>query len=93
MVAQSPYAASKIAADQLSISYYKAFNLPVKIIRPFNIWIKTIIKEIIPTIISQSILKKTISVGNISPSRDFLRIMTPVMHFYKFIKIKIYMEK
>ena len=34
--AQSPYAASKIAADQLALSYFRSFDLPVKIVRPFN---------------------------------------------------------
>jgi NAD dependent epimerase/dehydratase len=76
LVAQSPYAASKIAADQLSISYYNAFNLPVKIVRPFNTYgPRQSLRAIIPTIISQSILeKKQINVGNISPSRDFLHV-------------------
>jgi NAD dependent epimerase/dehydratase len=76
IVAQSPYAASKIAADQLSISYHKAFNLPVKIIRPFNTYgPRQSLRAIIPTIISQSILeKKQIKVGNILPSRDFLHV-------------------
>ena len=36
LIGQSPYSASKISADQLSISYWRSFNLPVKIIRPFN---------------------------------------------------------
>ena len=95
MVAQSPYAASKIAADQLSISYYKAFNLPVKIIRPFNTYgSRQSLRAIIPTIISQSILEKNKLVSEIFHLREiFYMLMTPVTHFYKFIKIKIYMEK
>ena len=43
--AQSPYAASKIAADQLALSFHKSFDLPVSIIRPFNTYTKTIIKS------------------------------------------------
>ena len=39
---QSPYAASKASADQLSLSYFKSFNLPIKIIRPFNTYTSTI---------------------------------------------------
>ncbi len=90
MVAQSPYAASKIAADQLSISYYKAFNLPVKIIRPFNTYgSRQSLRAIIPTIISQSILeKKQISVGNISPSRDFLHVNDTCNAFLQIYKNK-----
>ena len=38
LVGQSPYSASKIAADQLSMSYYKSFELPVKLVRPFNVY-------------------------------------------------------
>ena len=37
-VGQSPYIASKISADQIAISYYRSFDLPVTIVRPFNIW-------------------------------------------------------
>ena len=44
-VGQSPYSASKIAADQLSISYYKSFKLPVKIVRPFNTYGPSAIKQ------------------------------------------------
>lgn len=90
MVAQSPYAASKIAADQLSISYYKAFNLPVKIIRPFNTYgSRQSLRAIIPTIISQSILeKKQVSVGNISPSRDFLHVNDTCNAFLQIYKNK-----
>ena len=90
MVAQSPYAASKIAADQLSISYYKAFNLPVKIIRPFNTYgPRQSLRAIIPTIISQSILeKKQINVGNISPSRDFLHVNDTCNAFLQIYKNK-----
>ena len=90
MVAQSPYAASKIAADQLSISYYKAFNLPVKIIRPFNTYgSRQSLRAIIPTIISQSILeKKQVNVGNISPSRDFLHVNDTCNAFLQIYKNK-----
>ena len=57
--AQSPYAASKAAADQLSLSYYKSFNLPIKLIRPFNTYgPRQSNRAIIPTIISQCLRKK-----------------------------------
>ena len=51
---QSPYAASKIASDQLTLSYYKSFNLPVTILRPFNTYgPRQSSRAVIPTIISQ----------------------------------------
>ena len=73
LVGQSPYSASKIAADQLAISYYRSFSIPVKIIRPFNTYgPRQSARAIIPTIISQVILgKKEIKIGNLTPTRDF----------------------
>lgn len=72
LVGQSPYSASKIAADQLAVSYYRSFNLPVKIVRPFNTYgPRQSARAIIPTIISQIIAgKEKIELGNISPTRD-----------------------
>jgi NAD dependent epimerase/dehydratase len=70
--AQSPYAASKIAADQLSMSFFKSFNLPVTILRPFNTFgpLQSS-RAIIPTIINQIIDdKKIIKLGNLKPTRD-----------------------
>ena len=72
LVGQSPYSASKIAADQLAISYYRSFDLPVKIVRPFNTYgPRQSARAIIPTIISQLLNGKTIiELGNINPTRD-----------------------
>ena len=72
LVGQSPYSASKIAADQLAISYYKSFELPVKLVRPFNTYgPRQSARAIIPTIISQLLNGKTeIELGNLSPTRD-----------------------
>ena len=72
-VGQSPYAASKIAADQLAVSYYKSFNLPIKIARPFNTYgPRQSARAIIPTIISQILNKnQTLNLGNLNPTRDF----------------------
>ena len=72
LVGQSPYSASKIAADQLAISYYKSFDLPVKIVRPFNTYgPRQSARAIIPTIISQILNGKTqIELGSLSPTRD-----------------------
>ena len=53
--AQSPYAASKIASDQLALSFYRSYNLPVTILRPFNTYgPRQSARAIIPTILSQS---------------------------------------
>ena len=72
LVGQSPYSASKIAADQLAISYFRSFDLPVKIVRPFNTYgPRQSARAIIPTIISQLLNgNKSIELGNISPTRD-----------------------
>jgi NAD dependent epimerase/dehydratase len=73
--AQSPYAATKIAADQLALSYYRSFNLPVTIIRPFNTFgPRQSLKAIIPTIISQALSGKVVKLGDLSPTRDFLYV-------------------
>ena len=71
--AQSPYAASKIAADQLALSYFRSFKLPVKIIRPFNTYgPRQSARALIPSVIIQSLEKnKIIKLGNLSPTRDF----------------------
>lgn len=72
MVGQSPYSATKIAADQLSISYYKSFDLPVKIVRPFNTFgPRQSARAIIPTVISQILAGQTsLKLGNLTPTRD-----------------------
>ena len=73
--AQSPYAASKIAADQLALSFHKSFNLPVTIIRPFNTYgPRQSARAIIPTIITQVLKKNRIEVGSIFPKRDLVYV-------------------
>ena len=69
---QSPYSASKIAADHISMSYYYSFDLPLSIIRPFNTYgPRQSARAIIPTIISQILMKnKKIELGNLYPTRD-----------------------
>ena len=87
---QSPYAASKAAADQLAMSFYKSFNLPVKIIRPFNIYgPRQSQRAIIPTIISQTLSKsKNITLGNVKPTRDFNYVLDVVDAFIKIMNSK-----
>ena len=69
---QSPYSASKIGADNLSMSYFNSFNLPITIIRPFNTYgPRQSARAVIPTISSQLISSKKVSLGNIDTMRDF----------------------
>tara|TARA_B100000767_G_C19755003_1_gene532561 strand:+ start:1520 stop:2503 length:984 start_codon:yes stop_codon:yes gene_type:complete len=73
--AQSPYAASKIAADQLSLSYYRSFDLPIKIIRPFNTYgPRQSARAVIPTILTQALKNQKIKIGNLNAIRDFLYV-------------------
>jgi NAD dependent epimerase/dehydratase len=71
--AQSPYSASKIAADAIALSYFNSFNLPLTIARPFNTYgPRQSARAVIPTIISQIANgKKQIKLGDVSPTRDF----------------------
>tara|TARA_B100000787_G_C16191747_1_gene297983 strand:- start:1229 stop:2233 length:1005 start_codon:yes stop_codon:yes gene_type:complete len=71
--AQSPYAATKIASDQLCNAYFSSYNLPVTIVRPFNTFgPRQSIRAIIPTVINQILDgKKEIKLGNIVAYRDF----------------------
>jgi len=73
LIAQSPYAATKIGADQLALSYLKSFDLPLCILRPFNTYgPRQSARAVIPTIISQIASgKKIIKLGALTPTRDF----------------------
>jgi len=88
LVGQSPYSASKIAADQLAISYYKSFELPVKLVRPFNTYgPRQSARAIIPTIISQLLNEKTeIELGSISPTRDLTFVKDTCVGFDEIYK-------
>jgi NAD dependent epimerase/dehydratase len=70
---QSPYSASKIAADAMAMSFYNSFDLPITIARPFNTYgPRQSARAIIPTIITQIASgKKEIKLGDITPTRDF----------------------
>jgi NAD dependent epimerase/dehydratase len=69
---QSPYSASKIAADKLAESYYRAFDVPVVILRPFNTYgPRQSARAVIPTVITQALRgAKVIELGNLAPKRD-----------------------
>ncbi len=85
IVGQSPYSATKIAADQLSISYYKSFDLPVKIVRPFNTYgPRQSARAIIPTVVSQILNEnKTLKLGNLAPTRDLTFVKDTAKGFYE----------
>ena len=69
---QSPYSASKIAADAMAMSYYNAFNLPVTVARPFNTYgPRQSARAVIPSIITQLAAGKELHLGDLSPTRDF----------------------
>jgi NAD dependent epimerase/dehydratase len=68
---QSPYAASKVAADKLMDSYHLSFDLPVCVLRPFNTYgPRQSARAIIPTIISQALAGPTLRLGSVHPRRD-----------------------
>ena len=71
--AQSPYSASKIAADAMAMSFFNSFDLPLTIARPFNTYgPRQSARAVIPTIISQIASgKKQIQLGDVTPTRDF----------------------
>ena len=70
---QSPYSASKIAADAMAMSFYNSFELPVSIARPFNTYgPRQSARAIIPTIITQIAMGyKELKLGDLTPTRDF----------------------
>ena len=80
---QSPYAATKIAADQLAYSFYASFGLPVVIARPFNSYgPRQSARAVIPTIITQIANgKRKIKLGAVSPTRDFNYVQDTVAGF------------
>lgn len=80
--AQSPYAATKIAADQLAQSFYLSFGLPVIVLRPFNTYgPRQSMRAVLPTLIRQAISSNTLYVGNLKPTRDFNYVLDTVKGF------------
>jgi NAD dependent epimerase/dehydratase len=70
--AQSPYSATKIAADALGVSFHRSFGLPVVIARPFNAYgPRQSARAVIPTIISQALAGETLRLGTLETTRDF----------------------
>src|SRR5690606_16336490 len=72
LVGQSPYSATKIAADKLALSYYLSFDTPVTVVRPFNTFgPRQSMRAIIPTIIAQALTRDRLKLGSLDPVRDF----------------------
>ena len=82
---QSPYAASKSAADLLGVSFHKSFNLPVVIVRPFNTFgPRQSARAVIPTIITQILAGcKKIQLGSLNPTRDLTYVEDTVNGFIR----------
>lgn len=80
---QSPYSATKIGADRLAESFYRSFNLPVTIVRPFNTYgPRQSARAVIPTIITQLLAGyEKIKLGSLTPTRDFNYVKDTVNGF------------
>ena len=90
LIGQSPYSASKISADQIALSYYLSYNIPVKIIRPFNCYgPRQSARAIIPTIISQiNSKRKNVFLGNVNTIRDLTYVSDLCEAYYSVYKSK-----
>jgi NAD dependent epimerase/dehydratase len=72
---QSPYAASKVGADQLALSYQRSFETPLVIVRPFNTYgPRQSARAVIPTIVTQALSRELIELGATDPTRDFVYV-------------------
>lgn len=85
---QSPYSATKIGADRLAESFYRSFNMPITIVRPFNTYgPRQSARAVIPTIITQLLTgKEEVKLGSISPTRDFNYVKDTVNGFIEIAK-------
>lgn len=80
---QSPYSATKIGADRLAESFYRSFDIPISIVRPFNTYgPRQSARAVIPTIITQLLNGATeIKLGSLTPTRDFNYVKDTVAGF------------
>jgi len=85
---QSPYSATKIGADRLAESFYRSFNMPIAIVRPFNTFgPRQSARAVIPTIITQLINgQDEIKLGDLSPTRDLVYVQDTVQGFIEIAK-------
>jgi len=83
--AQSPYAASKVAADQLALSYHRSFEVPVCVLRPFNTYgPRQSTRAFLPSILTQMLAgKREIAVGRLDPRRDLTFVTDTADGFVK----------
>ena len=87
--AQSPYAASKIAADKLGEAFHRSYQLPVSIVRPFNAFgPRQSTRAVIPTIIAQALRENRILLGATSPKRDFTFVKDIVRGFVRIAEVE-----
>ena len=89
--AQSPYSASKIAADKLAESYHLSFDLPVVTLRPFNTYgPRQSARAVIPTVISQLAAgRREIELGSLTPTRDFNFVLDTAHAFQSMLEAAI----
>ncbi|NRT73702.1 NAD-dependent 4,6-dehydratase LegB [Clostridium beijerinckii] len=87
---QSPYSATKIGADRLAESFYRSFNMPISIVRPFNTFgPRQSARAVIPTIITQLLSgQKEIKLGALSPTRDFNYVKDTANGFIEIAKTR-----
>ncbi len=86
---QSPYSASKIGADKLAESYYRAYDLPVVTLRPFNTYgPRQSTRAVIPSIITQALTSDVVRIGNLDARRDLTYVSDTVSGFLSIAKVK-----
>jgi NAD dependent epimerase/dehydratase len=80
--AQSPYAASKIGADQMVLAFHRSFEVPASVVRPFNTYgPRQSMRAIIPTIVGQALTSDRVRLGSTTPTRDFTFVSDTVSGF------------
>ncbi len=91
---QSPYSASKIAADAMALSFHAAYGLPVAVVRPFNTYgPRQSDRAIIPTIASQALTRDEIRLGSLTPTRDFTFVTDTVEGFIRVAESDVVAEE
>lgn len=84
--AQSPYAASKIAADKVAEAFHLSYGLPVATLRPFNTYgPRQSARAVIPTIVTQVLGGEAVTLGNLTPTRDFTFVRDTVEAFVRVV--------
>jgi dTDP-glucose 4,6-dehydratase len=82
--AQSPYAATKVAADQLALAFHRSFGIPVVVVRPFNTYgPRQSARAVIPSIVAQALARPTIRLGSLTPTRDLCFVADTVDGFVR----------